>query len=176
MSLLKKNNIKLNNGQYAKFSHVDDWHRLIYKFENRKRYCLLDEIRFFTITSEGEPDCPLKDDFQPQNIQLFHRAAHDQISLEDWENYFKPIENENEDGDLRFDYYKDAFIYAEKEFVNKPYQHIWSLVDGDDGKLILLNGYHKVNTLNYLVCNIPWGTGKDSDAEVYMEVDYEGNN
>ena len=175
MSLLKKNNIKLNNGQFAKFSYLDDWHRLIYKFENKREYCLLDEVKFFTITPDGEPDCPLKDEFQPQDIQLFHKAEHDQISVEDWENYFKPIENGNEDNDLTFDNYKDAFEYAEQRFVNKPYQHIWSRVDGDSGKLILLNGYHKVNVLDYLVCNTPWGNGENSDAEVYMEVEYEGD-
>jgi len=180
--LLTSNNIKLKNGTYAKFSHLDDWHRKIYEFEDNKKYCLLEDEVFYTITSEyGEPDCPLKDEWQSDGVNVY-RFDNCQISLSNWEDYFKPIVNDNDDGEMKFLTWKDAYKYTEENFssksrankeASKPYQHIWSVVDGDSGKLILLNGYHKVNVLDYLVCETLWGTGKEEDNNVYLEVEYQ---
>lgn len=94
------------------------------------------------------------------------------MPLEDWEDRFEPIKEYG--GDKLFPLYKDARKYAEDRFDNKPYQHIWSIVDGEDGNLILLNGYHMCNVLDYIVCKIPWGLGEDNDKDIDIEVDYEG--
>lgn len=106
----------------------------------------------------------------------------------DWKDYFKPVTYDYDGDDMIFSTFADACEYVEKNLNNthyddwddtakqaasKPYQHIWSIVDGESGKLILLNGYHKVNVLDYLVCKTPWGTGKDSDKDVYLEIEYE---
>lgn len=171
---LEKNFLKLNNGQMAKYEGEDDWNRRLYRFEDDKIYCLLNNEQFYTITPNyGEPDIPLSEKYQPVNIRLYDDAQSTQISLEDWESYFEPITEE--ESDQYFPFYDDAKKYVESKFSNKPYQHIWSIVEGDSGKMILLNGYHKVNVLDYLVCKIPWGIGEESDADVYVEVDYEGN-
>ncbi len=171
MSLLETNLIILNNGQKAKHSYTDYWGRKIYILGDGNKAVLLDDEEFYSITSNyGEPCCPLKKEYQPKDIEIY-RFENQVISLEDWENYFKPIE-ENE-SDKIFPFYKDAWEYAEDKFSNKPYQHIWSIVNGESGHLILLNGFHKVNVLDYLVCEIPWGLGEDSDSGVYLEVNYE---
>jgi hypothetical protein len=191
MLLFEQNLLKLNNGQFAKFSHRDDWYRMIFTFEDGKKYCLLDEVKFYSISPMGEPDCPLKEEYQPKNIKLFDPAdkdTQDVISVDDWEDYFEPVQYEENEDDKKFSDFQEAVKYVEKHIIqkpydnwngvdetlcNKPYQHIWSIVEGDNGKLILLNGYHKCNVLDYLVCKTPWGTGEDSDADVYLEVKYE---
>jgi hypothetical protein len=55
----------------------------------------------------------------------------------------------------------------------KLYQHIWSRVDGDNGRMILVNGNHPCNIIDTCLCMEPWGTGEESDAEIYIEVQYE---
>ncbi len=180
--LLETNNIKLNNGTYAKFSHLGNLHMKIYEFENKKKYGLLENQVFHTISSEyEEPGYPLEDEWQSDGVNVY-RFDNCQISLSNWEDYFKPIANDNDDGEMKFTTWNDAYKYTEENFsgknhkseeVFKPYQHIWSIVDGDSGKLILLNGYHKVNVLGYLICETPWGTGKEEDKNVYLEVEYE---
>jgi len=172
MSLLETNIIILNNGQKAKFSHSDNWYRKVYDFEDGFKAVLLDNQEFYLLSSMGEPSYSLDVNFQPKDIEIY-RFDDQVMSVEDWENYFEPIHED--ESDKIFPFYKDAWKYAEDKFSNKPYQHIWSIVDGENGHLILLNGYHKVNVLDYLVCKIPWGLGEDSDIDVYLEVNYEGN-
>lgn len=172
MSLLETNIIILNNGQKAKYSYTDDWSRKIYTLENGNKAVLLDDEVFYSITSSyGEPCCPLKKEYQPKNIEIY-RFEDQVISLGDWDNYFEPVMVEDE-GEKQFDSYKEAWIYADKKYNNTPYQHIWAVIDGENGKLIALNGNHLVNVLHFIVCAIPWGTGEDSDSSVYLEVAYE---
>jgi hypothetical protein len=172
-ALLETNNIKLNNGSFAKYSYTDDWSRKIYKFENGREYCLLDDEVFYTITPNyGEPDCPLKEEYQPKDINIY-RFEDQQISLDDWEDYFEPIENKDDGGYLLFDSYRDAYIYAKDKFSNEPYQHVWCIVDGDGGLAVLLNGNHLVNIIAFVVCKTPWGTGKSSDGFITLEAQYE---
>lgn len=33
--------------------------------------------------------------------------------------------------------------------------NVWTLVDGDNGKLYIIQGYHLVNRVNYLITDIP---------------------
>jgi len=185
---IKNNLVKLNNGETARFSYSDNFGRKIFSFEDGSKNCLLDDEIFFSLSKNfGEPDCPLQEEYQPSDIRIFDDAIDDQTSLETWNDYFEPISYDDED-DKTFDCYEDAVKYVEKHIISKPYddwdgvdeklynkphQHIWSIIDGESGKLILLNGYHKVNVLGYLVCKIPWGNGTDSDANVYLEVKYE---
>lgn len=103
--------------------------------------------------------------------KLLQKAQKGQILLDEWEEYFKPVFKDDEEA--RFDHYNDALEYVSKRYDNKPYQHIWAVVEGDKGKLILLNGYHKVNVLHFVVCDIPWGTGENSDKKIYIESKYE---
>ena len=44
----------------------------------------------------------------------------------------------------------------ELQFVLKQdSSHIWTLIDGDDGDLYVVSGYHLVNRIDYLVSTVP---------------------
>ena len=45
---------------------------------------------------------------------------------------------------------------------------VWTLVDGDDGDLYLLNGYHLLNRLGYLVSTKPVPKGIDLQVRIPM--------
>ncbi|QGH72814.1 MAG: hypothetical protein [Podoviridae sp. ctLUJ1] len=61
-------NLKLNNGQTAKFLYEDDFSRPVYELENgRRAVCVnCDGTYLHSITPQyGEPDTPLVHDYQP---------------------------------------------------------------------------------------------------------------
>ena len=75
--------------------------------------------------------------------------------LDAWEAKYKPIKNHiagDYDGDDKFETYGE-----ELEFVRaQDPRAIWTLVDGDDGNLYIVNGYHFVNRINYFVTLVPF--------------------
>ena len=76
--------------------------------------------------------------------------------LDAWESKYKPIKNHISGGDYGGD---DKFeTYGEElEFVRaQDPRCIWTLVDGDDGNLYIVNGYHFVNRINYFVTLVPF--------------------
>ena len=107
--------------------------------------------------------------------------------LDEWVEEFNPLmefdENFNEETGQELFYNAsewDDMKAMAKELIEpyqngdtKLYQHIWTRVDGDNGKLILLNGVHYVNRLDYVLCQEPWGTGTKEDEKIYIEVVYE---
>jgi len=103
--------------------------------------------------------------------KIYTNFQDENISLENWETKYKPVSED--DSDKLFDFWKDAYKFATSKFSNKPYQHIWSVIDGESGKAILLNGYHICNCYAYIVCSEPWGDGSDGDSEIYIEVKYQ---
>jgi hypothetical protein len=44
---------------------------------------------------------------------------------------------------------------------------LWTAVDGDDGQWCLISGYHYVNRLYYVICEVPYDL-TDSTEEVYV--------
>ena len=80
--------------------------------------------------------------------------------LDAWEDKHKPVRNQFEDND-KFETYGE-----ELEFVRaQDPRCVWTLVDGDDGNLYIVDGYHFVNRINYFVTEVPF----EGD---YLEVPY----
>ena len=62
------NNLVLKNGQKATFLYEDDFSRPVYELESGSKVCCvnLDGTYLHTISNDyGEPDCPLKNEYQP---------------------------------------------------------------------------------------------------------------
>jgi len=60
-----------------------------------------------------------------------------------------------EDNSMVFETYGEdlEFVRIQKD------NHVWTLVDGDDGESIIVAGYHFVNRVHYIITLKPW---KDS--------------
>ena len=89
------------------------------------------------------------------------------------EKFFKPVVKD--DDTILFDYSNEAIAEANvfsHAIGTKPYQHIWTLVDGDSGKEILLNGWRWCNRLANVVCEVPWGDSSSTDSRIYIESKY----
>jgi hypothetical protein len=48
---------------------------------------------------------------------------------------------------------------------------IWTLLDGDDGDLYLVSGYHFVNRIGYLISTAPVPEGTEIEVHIPMESD-----
>ena len=86
--------------------------------------------------------------------------------------FFKPIQP-NEDT-FHFESLKEVEDYLLENNLNYGegrYRHIWTMVDGDNDTVVLINGFHFVNRLGYVVCQIPWGydNSQETNKNIYIE-------
>lgn len=107
------------------------------------------------------------------------------LNLQQWEDTYKPIIDNETEGDLSFETWEEAYKYVEEKVLknkeiadegNHPYRYIWSRKDSEISETTILeNGYRPCNSFEYIVCSEPWGTmDSDYNAEVYLQVaDYD---
>lgn len=50
----------------------------------------------------------------------------------------------------------DGNYFEHEDVVNKPINHVWTVVEGDDGGLYASPGFHIVNKIGYLLTKKPW--------------------
>lgn len=90
--------------------------------------------------------------------------------LDAWEAKYKPIKNQyaqKQEGEFvedKFETYGNDLDFVRSVNDVDP-KKVWTLVDGDDGNLYIVDGYHLVNRVNYFVTEVPF-EGK------FMEVPY----
>ena len=84
--------------------------------------------------------------------------------------FFKPIQpNEYT---FHFESLKEVEDYFSKnnlDYGEERYRYIWTMVDGDNDTVVLINGFHIVNRLGYVLCKKPWGYGTQDDKDIYIE-------
>ena len=83
--------------------------------------------------------------------------------LDAWDAKYKPMTNQF-DGSDKFETYGKELDYVRSVYDADP-RRVWTLVDGDDGNLYIVDGYHLVNRVNYFITEVPF-EGK------FMEVPY----
>ena len=86
--------------------------------------------------------------------------------LEAWEAKYQPIKNHitGEDDD-KFETYGEELDYVRSVADTEP-RRVWTLVDGEDGNLYIVDGYHFVNRVNYFITKEPL------EGNGFLEVPY----
>jgi hypothetical protein len=89
-----------------------------------------------------------------------------------WEETYRPIKNQftqKQEGEFVED--KFETYGADLEFVRSVYdvdpKKVWTLVDGDDGNLYIVDGFHLVNRINYFITAVPF-EGKFLEVPYYI--------
>jgi primosomal protein N'' len=76
------------------------------------------------------------------------------VTYDDFVGTFRPIAN-SFDKNASFDGYMFETYGQELDFVLDTAKHnsnrVWTIVEGDDGELYIVNGYHLVNRMGYIV-------------------------
>ena len=70
-----------------------------------------------------------------------------------WDAKYQPIQN-HFDGSDKFETYGAELDYV-LSIANSEPARVWTLVDGDDGNLYIVSGYHLVNRVNYFITKNP---------------------
>ena len=90
--------------------------------------------------------------------------------LDAWEAKYQPIKNQytqKQEGEFvedKFETYGNDLEFVLSVCKTDP-RKVWTLVDGDDGNLYIVDGYHLVNRVNYFVTKNPF-------EGQFMEVPY----
>lgn len=78
------------------------------------------------------------------------------LTEDEFDSQFSPVENIEQGRGV---YLIDAYDENDSGFLqfiafNYP-AHVWTRIDGDDGRLYIINGWHIVNRIDYIVTEIP---------------------
>lgn len=97
------------------------------------------------------------------------------MDRDSWEKKYKPLKNvENAafDGLMYETYGKEldsltrkAKAFAKNDGATKNGYHVWTIVDGEGSKVIILNGWHVVNRLGYMITKNAWLEGQEIEVE-----------
>lgn len=80
--------------------------------------------------------------------------------VEKYEPEFAPPYYDEEHGHM-YDTYGEDYEKIKKA---DPL-HVWTIVDGDDGNLCILNGWHWVNRFGYIITKNPFNENEYIEAE-----------
>ena len=114
-----------------------------------------------------------------KNIDISEFTFEDIMSLsqlrtlepEEFE-FFKPIQpNEDTFHFESLPEVEDSLLENNLKYGEGRYRHIWTIVDGDNDSVVLINGFHFVNRLGYVLCQIPWGydNSQETNKNIYIE-------
>ena len=90
--------------------------------------------------------------------------------LTNWEDKYQPMKNhfsQKQEGEFvedKFETYGEELDYVRSVY-DTDSRRVWTLVDGDDGNLYIVDGFHLVNRINYFITELPF-EGK------FLEVPY----
>ncbi len=84
------------------------------------------------------------------------------LSSDDWFEQFKPIENtENtgyglciDDVYYAFETFGQDLARVREEDESNP-ELVWTLIDDDEGDLVIVNGYHHIDSVLHFICSEP---------------------
>ncbi len=92
-----------------------------------------------------------------------------QLTEDEFDSQFLPVENlEQDQGTCQFDAYDENDSGFLQFIVFNYPAHVWTRIDGDNGRLYIINGWHIVNRIDYIVTEIPWLEDHDYEVLDYM--------
>ena len=79
-----------------------------------------------------------------------------EMTYEKWLDCFQPATN-SLTSNAPFDGLMFETFGAELDYVRTmPARQVWTLVEGDENELIIIDGYHLVNRIGYFITDRPW--------------------
>lgn len=91
------------------------------------------------------------------------------LTDDEFEAQFIPVENLDQGESI---YQFDAYDEKDSGFlqfmaINHP-NHVWTRIDGEDGCIYNINGWHIVNRIDYVITEVPWLDCHDYEALDFM--------
>ena len=80
------------------------------------------------------------------------------LTLEQWDEVYRPIQNHLDPfaslGGTMFETFGEEYAYV----LSEDEHYVWTYVDGDNGELLLLSGFHIINRIGYFITEKMWET------------------
>ena len=76
------------------------------------------------------------------------------MNYDEWNSKYKPVEFI--DTVTGHPYLLETFGEELEKVLAAPPENVWTLIDGDDGNTYIVNGYHHVNRINYIITEEPF--------------------
>jgi len=103
--------------------------------------------------------------------QLTTATKYRRITLDKWQDKYKPINNtlsdnaswQDENGlGILYETYgeEQAFVFA------CDYHNVWTLIDGNNGGTYIINGRAFVNRIGYFITPLPWQDNEEFSIKV----------
>lgn len=113
--------------------------------------------------------------------KIIENAKYGKIPLCVWEAFFEPVIEQFgliSDGkevlvERVFESAEAALKQASEFHTEIPFRHVWSVVEGEKGNEIAVNGLHIDKAMFYVVTKNPWSNNELEDGN-HIEVDYSG--
>lgn len=89
------------------------------------------------------------------------------LNEDNFDEIFRPVQNHLNDNapfdGTMFETFGPELDHV-LSFANdlKRSQRVWTIIDGDDGELYLVTGYHLVNRLGYIITEVEWTNEDES--------------
>lgn len=96
------------------------------------------------------------------------------LSFDEWESKFKPLTNLQDPnasfGGLMFETYGQelagVLLYANGHTGKAGCRKVWTLVEGDEGESLIVEGYHLCNRLGYFITAKPAKAGQQYEVSL----------
>lgn len=93
------------------------------------------------------------------------------MDMDTWSEKYKPILNlygenpslDDGNGGIMFETYGGELDFVRGVAVTNP-RNVWTYIDGSDGQLLIINGWHLVNRIGYLITAVP------AEPETFYEI------
>lgn len=91
------------------------------------------------------------------------------LTEKEWEQRYNPIETE-----VGLDDY-ETIVKSAIELANgaeeQAYRYVWTILEGDNDRQWLVNGFHIVNKIGYKLCAFPFSGDENCDITVAYVTD-----
>lgn len=93
------------------------------------------------------------------------------MNMETWCVKYEPIPNllgdnpslDDGNGGVMFETYGGEVAFVKGVTITNP-RNVWTYIDGSDGQPLIINGWHLVNRIGYLITAIP------AEPETFYEI------
>lgn len=79
-----------------------------------------------------------------------------EMKFEDFEEKYKPIKNDIKEGAPIDGFMFETFGIELQKVKTHKNNKIWTVIDGEGSKLYIINGFHCVNRLGYIITEKDW--------------------
>lgn len=136
-------------------------------------YLYCDDLRVSLIDKFGFKDINFKPMEEEKYQQILRMANEGTIDMDTFDSFFNLLTEKDSDCILQLESPDEVKNYLKNSGLRFDfYRHVFTAVEGDNGEVVLLNGWHACNRLFYVLVENGWGYADKNGQFPYIEAEY----